>query len=598
MARSPTDNTEGDIRLTLLSDGRALPDTVQVLSVEVTLAVNKIPSARIVIADDSESDPSLRFAVSDSAALTPGKTIRIKAGYGALQAVIFEGVVIRHGVRFGALGGGKLVVECRDKAVAMTVGRKCANFVDMADSDIISKLIKSYPGLDAEVDATAVTHKELVQYDVSDWDFLLARAEVNGLVALVEAGKFTLKAPATGAAAALSVAYGVDLIEFDAELDARSQLASVGTVAWDPATQQVIEHDAKAPPVNVQGNIDGAALAKVLGLASYNLQSAVPLDAAGLKAWGASRQLKAAMARVRGTMRFQGSALARPGAIVQVSGVGKRFDGDTYLSSVTHTIASGEWITQAEFGMAPESLAERHELAAPLAAGLTAGVSGLQVGVVIKLDEDPESQYKVQVSLPVMRAETGGVWARLASHYGSDGVGSFFIPEIGDEVVLGFLNSDPSHPLILGSMYSSKRKPPYELSSDNFTKAIVTRGRLTLEFDDDKKVITLVTPGGNKIVLSDEAKSIELLDQSGNKVTLSPDGIVLDSPKDIQISAKGKLTLSAVGNIEVTGKADLKQQALNITSNASMSFSAKGASSAEVSATGQTTIKGAMVMIN
>jgi uncharacterized protein involved in type VI secretion and phage assembly len=516
----------------------------------VTRAVNKIPSARIVIADDDESDPTLRFAVSDSAALVPGKTVRISAGYGASRTDIFEGVVIRHGVRAGASGGGQLVVECRDRALGMTVGRKCANFIDMTDSDIIAELIKSYPGLGADVEATAVLHTERVQYDVSDWDFLLARAEVNGLVVLAEAGKLTVKAPATGAAAQLSVAYGVDLIDFDAELDAHSQLGSVECVAWDPATQE--------------------------------------------KAWAASRQLRAALARVRGHMRFQGSALARPGAIVQVSGVGQRFDGDAYLSSVTHTIAGGNWITQAEFGMAPESVAERRELAA----GLTAGVSGLQIGVVIKLDQDPDRQYKVQVALPVMRAQAGGVWARLASHYGSDGAGSFFIPEIGDEVVLGFLNSDPSHPLILGSMYSSRRKPPYELSADNFTKAIVTRSKLTLEFDDDKKAITLVTPGGNKIVVSDEARSIELQDQNGNKVTLSSDGIALDSPRDIQISAKGKLTLSALGNIDVTGAAELRQQALNITNTASIGFSAKGAISAEISATGQTIIKGAIVMIN
>jgi Rhs element Vgr protein len=580
MAHSPNLDAEGVVFLTLFSDGGPLAGTTEVMSVEVSLGVNKIPRARIVIADDD-------FAKSDSAALIPGKTVRIAAGYGASQSVIFEGLVIRHGVRADATGGAQLVLECRDRALAMTVGRKCATFIGMTDSDIIGALITSYPGLGADVEATAAVHTELVQYDVSDWDFLLARAEVNGLVVLAEAGKLTVKAPATGTAAQLSVAYGVDLLDFDAELDAHSQLGSVGCVAWDPATQDVIEREARAPMLNSQGNIDGATLAQVLGLASYTMQTAVPLDAAGLKAWAASRQLRAALARVRGQMRFQGSALARPGAIVEVSGVGQRFDGDTYLTSVTHIIASGNWITQAEFGMAPESEAERREL--------TAGVSGLQIGVVTKLDQDPDGQCKVQVSLPVTR---GGVWARLASHYGSDGAGSFFIPEIGDEVVLGFLNSDPSHPLILGSMHSSRRKPPYELTADNFTKAIVTRSKLKLEFDDDKKAITLVTPGGNKVVVSDEARSIALQDQNGNTVTLSAEGIALDSPRDIQIAAKGKLTLSALGDIEVTGAADLKQQALNISNTASIGFSARGAISAEVSAAGQTTINGAIVLIN
>jgi Rhs element Vgr protein len=597
MAQSPLDNSAGDVRVTILSKGQALPDDAEVLSVEVTRAANRIPSARIVLLDDSDSDEAQRFALSEGELFAPGAAITIKVGYGSAEDEIFSGVVIRHGVRIGPFGRGRLVVDCRDKAVAMTVGRKCANYVDQSDADILTKLIGAH-GLQSDVAATTVTHKELVQYDVSDWDFLLARAEANGLVALVDAGKVTVASPVTSGEAVLGVAYGVDLIEFDGELDARSQLAAVTSVAWDPATQAVLEQEAKPPTLNAQGNLDAAALAKVVALDSYRMHTAATLDTEGLKAWAAARQLRAGLARVRGHLRFRGSALAKPGTLLDVQGVGKRFDGAAWLSAVTHLIAEGDWTTEAEFGMAPDSLSERGELAAPQAAGLTAGVSGLQIGVVKKLDEDPEAQYKVQVELPLTQAETAGVWARLATHYGSDGVGSFFIPEIGDEVVLGFLNSDPSHPLILGSLYSSKRKPPYELTAENNTKAVVTRGKLRIEFDDDKKVVTVTTPGNNKIVLSDDGKSILLQDQNSNKVTLDESGITLDSPKDIALKAKGKISLEAVGNIALDSKADLKQDALNIASTAKMGYTAKGSASAELSASGQTTVKGAIVMIN
>ena len=60
---------------------------------------------------------------------------------------------------------------------------------------------------------------------------------------------------------------------------------------------------------------------------------------------------------------------------------------------------------------------------APLTSGFVPGVNGLQAGVVKKLDADPEGQYKIQVSVPVLQAETDGVWARLASFYGSNGIG-------------------------------------------------------------------------------------------------------------------------------------------------------------------------------
>jgi uncharacterized protein involved in type VI secretion and phage assembly len=204
------------------------------------------------------------------------------------------------------------------------------------------------------------------------------------------------------------------------------------------------------------------------------------------------------------------------------------------------------------------------------------------------------------VRVPVMEASGQMmVWARLLQFYASNTFGAFFVPEIGDEVVLGYFNHDPSHPVILGSLYSKNRKPPYTPEAENNTKAIVTRTKLKVEFDEKDKVITIITPGNNKIVLSDKDKSILLQDQNNNIVKLNPDGILMDSPKDIKINAKCVITIDAVGKISVTSSsADVAVSALNITNTANFGFTAKGNATAELSATGQTTVKGAMVMIN
>ena len=165
-------------------------------------------------------------------------------------------------------------------------------------------------------------------------------------------------------------------------------------------------------------------------------------------------------------------------------------------------------------------------------------------------------------------------------------------------MVIGYLNNDPSNPVVLGSLYSSQLAPPYELTADNVTKAIVTRSDLKIEFDDEKKVITLITPGKNKLILSDDEKSILLQDQNGNKLELNENGILLDSPKDISITAKGKISVEAVGEIGISSKADISVEGLNVNHSANVGFVAKGSASAELSASGQTTVKGAMVMIN
>lgn len=587
--------SDGVLSFSITCDGEPLPDIVQVVAIETNHSTNRIPSAVITVIDGDM--PNAAFPVADQGIFKPGTKVVISAGYDLTVKPIYSGVVVRHSVRISGDNQARLIIECRDPALAMTVGRKNANYVDQSDDQIIAALIGAHAGLSAAVDSTGVSYKELVQYYVSDWDYMMARAEANGLLVTVDGGKVTVAAPASGAAV-LKVTYGMDMMEFQAELDARWQLASVTATSWDLASLAVLEKSAKPLALTGQGDLDSAALAKVLGAGEYGLQTAAPLDSAALGAWTRARQTKAALARIRGRVRFQGCALAKPAVLITLAGVGKHFNGDVIASNVVHRLEEGNWTTEVEFGMPSYWFADEHQLHAPEAAGLTAGIAGLHIGLVMKLDADPEGQYKVQVSVPLMKAATAGVWARLSTYYGSAGFGAFVVPEVGDEVILGFFNNDPSCPVILGSLYSSKHVPPYELTADNNIKALVTRSKLRMIYDDEKKVITFITPGNNKVVISDDAKSILLQDQNSNKVELSPSGILLDSPKDITIKAAGKVAISAVQNVEAAAQMDVKVSGLNINHNANVGFVAKGAATAELSAAGQTTVKGALVMIN
>jgi len=596
MAGSPLLDSDGILSFVVMANGVAIANTIEVVSLEITHSINRIATAKLVFSDGDM--PAASFPHSDADAFVPGTEIKIQLGYSEQLKDIFTGIIIKHAITIDGVNDARLIIECKDKALAMTRGRKNANFIDMKDSDIIRQLIDDYPGLTATVDVTTVQHKELVQYYASDWDFMLARAEVNGLLVTLDAGKVNVKAPDGASAPVLALTYGNDMLSFEAELDARNQYTSVEASSWDLATLAITQQNAASAALTKQGNITGATLANVLALNKLQLQSDVPLVNGSLTAWAKAQQTKSELSRIRGRVSFQGSALVKPGDLITLNAVGDRFNGNVFVSSVMHRAQDGNWITTVEFGLAASWFTEAHALEAPLTSGMSAGINGLHIGIVKKLDADPEAQYKVQVSIPIMQAETDGVWARLGNFYGSNGFGSFFIPEIGDEVILGFLNDDPSHPVILGSLYSSKHKPPYELTADNFIKAIVTRSKLKMEYDDDKKIITLITPANNKVVISDEGKSILLQDQTNNKVELTTSGISLDSPKDISISAKGKISLEAVGNVEITSKADVKASGLNISHTANVGFTAKGNATAEVSASGNTTIKGAMVLIN
>jgi Rhs element Vgr protein len=592
---SPSINSTEVVNLTVYSNGSAIDNLINVHSVEVEKRVNSISRAKIVILDGDM--PSMDFPVSAADTFKPGTAIKICAGYGKSEETVFEGLIVRHGISISGDNFSRLVVECRDKAVKMTIGRNNAAYVDSSDSDIIKKLIGNH-GLSNDVTSTSETHKELVQYYSTDWDFMLSRAEANGHIVLVNNGKVTVKPPETAATPVLSVTYGTDLMEFHAEINAASQFKKVEGSSWDPATQkEIVSQTASPQGINLQGDLTSDVLADVVGPATYRLQTSAPTNAAVLGSWANGCQVKAELAKICGVMKFQGSAKADIGTSIELFGVGNRFNGKVFVSAVIHTIADGNWLTSAEFGLSPEWFADRRDLVAPPASGLLPGIEGLHSGVVTKLDGDPEVQNKIQVEIPVL-GKGNLVWARFAQFYGSEQFGSFFVPEVGDEVILGYFNNDPSYPVILGSLYSSKRKPAYELTQNNFIKAIVTKSKLKLEFNDDKKTITITTPSNNKIVLSDDEKSILLQDQNNNKVLLDSSGITLDSPKDIKLTAKGKISLDAVSEIGVTAKADVKLSGLNINNSANVGFVAKGTATAELSASGQTTVKGAIVMIN
>lgn len=596
MPESPMINSSAAVKLVIFSQGRQIDDAIEILSVSITNSINKIPFAKIELVDGDM--PNKDFPISNSNDFKPGSEIKIEAGYGQSAESIFQGIVVRHGIKISRNNQSRLLIECRDKAVAMTIGRHNASYIDSKDSDVISSLISNYSGLSSDVQATASVYCELVQYYCSDWDFLLSRAEVNGLLVCVEDGKLSVKPPQTSGSAELKLTYGEDLIEFHADIDARTQLAEVSTVSWDPETQELIEEKAGPQTLNRQGDLTSKTLSEVAGPKSFRLQTQGLLEKAALKEWAEGQQLKAGLARIRGRMKFQGSSRAKPGSLIELNGVGDRFNGDVFVSAVSHQIVAGNWVSEVDFGMSPDWFAEQRDLVAPPAAGLVPGVEGLQIGVVLQLDQDPDSQKRVKVSVPILGAESEGVWARLANFHASNNFGAFFIPEIGDEVLLGYLNNDPSNPVVLGSLYSGKNPPPYELTADNFIKALVTRSQLKIEFDDEKQIITVITPAENKLVLSDEDKSILMQDENGNKIELNADGITIESPRDINIKAQGKITVDAIGEVGVSSKADVSVAGMNVNHEAQVGFVAKGNASAELSASGQTTVKGAMVMIN
>ena len=457
----------------------------------------------------------------------------------------------------------------------MTTGLKNRYYEDKKDSDILEEIIGRY-GLAKEVAVTKPALREVVQYEATDWDFALCRAEANGLLVMVEDDMLKINPPDLGQKPVLDVGFGATILELDAEIDARLQSTEIKTYSWNATDQEVIEADATEPATTATGNLTPAALAQVLGSDAHQLWHGGKLATPELQAWADGRLLRERLAKVRGRARFQGSAEVLPGKLITLSGIGDRLQGKVLIAGVRHQFAGGNWETDVQFGLSPEPFAQTYNLRPLPAAGLLPGVSGLQTGVVTKLKGDPEGEDRIKVRLPLVSSQEEGSWARIATLDAGNGRGTYFRPEIGDEVIIGFLHDDPRYPVVLGMCHSSSKPAPVPPSDENHEKGYVSREKLKMTFNDETNVMAFETPAGNKITLSEDDKAIKLEDQHGNKITMDDKGITIESIKDLILKSAKDLTAKGM-NLELT---------------AQTAFKAQGTGSAELSSGTSTTVKG------
>ena len=573
----------------ILVDGQEINPVYQVLSLAIDTEVNRIPVAKIILRDGDAS--SRTFEISDTGDLIPGKKIMIKIGLDGDNNLAFKGIITKQCIKVKENGNGELHIDCRHEAVKMTVGRKSQYFENLKDNRLFDELIGKYSGLQSDTEETKLEHKELVQHDLTDWDFMLLRAAANAMLVNINEDTVKISKPHTSADPVLQVTYGTSILEFEAEMDARTQWKNVKAVSWDYANQQLFEADtSEASSFTQHGNIAGSSLAETINLSEYELHHSGHVLEQELQDWVDGVMLRSRLAKIRGRARVTGFSGIKPGDMVKLEGVGDRYRGNAFVTAVKHEIGNGQWDTHIQFGLDPDPYTQIHkDVSDTPAAGLTGAIHGLQIGVVVQLENDPDGEDRIRVRIPVIDAADQGIWTRMASLDAGNDRGAFFRPEIGDEVIVGFINGDPSDPVVLGMLNSSAKPAPIVAKDVNHEKGFTTRSKMHLQFNDDTKTITIDTPAGNSITIDEQGMKIEIKDQNSNKITMDTSGIKLESPMNVEIKAGVNLTLSAAASLTI-GAASLGVKADG-------NLSLEGAL-AKLSAQGITEISGSLVKIN
>jgi Rhs element Vgr protein len=599
MADSPIHDEIDLPSCTVLIEGSEMAKDYPLLSIRIIQEINKISVAKLVLVDGDPTIPN--FKISESGDFDPGKNIEIKLGYHQKEDSAFSGVVVSHDLRVRSNGGIKsseLIVTCKDTAFAMTLTRKSKNYVKKKDSDVIAEIINGYSGVTNKIDATTVEHPNLVQFNCTDWDFMLSRSDANGLVVINDQGKLTVEKPDLSGTSVLKYNYGSDVISFTGEMDSAKQLDKVEFQSWDSEKLALVKSSGSEPSSdNPLGDLSGKKLAEVHNKQNLELYTSIPEDTNLLKSWADAHILHSRLSKILGFVSSVGTTKAEVGKLIDLEGFGTHFNGKAYTTKVVHHFERKFWGTEVGFGLRHQTYTERGEIEGPSALGMLPGISGLHIGKVKKIDGDPKSEYRVQVDIPFIEESGEGIWARLGQTHATSDAGFYFYPNVGDEVVLGFVNNDPRHAVILGSLYGKKNKSPFTPEAENKDKGIITKNNLKITFDDKDKILILETPGGQKISLDDKGKSLKIEDQNKNSILLDSAGITLNSDKDITLKAGGKINITSKGVTEVKSSADFKANGINVTIKASAKIGLEGATG-ELKSSGPLTVKGAIVNIN
>ena len=157
---------------------------------------------------------------------------------------------------------------------------------------------------------------------------------------------------------------------------------------------------------------------------------------------------------------------------------------------------------------------------------------------------DPDGQGRVKVTLP-WSPDTGSgqynTWARLATFMGGNNRGSWFIPDVNDEVLIVFEGGDPRRPYVIGGLWNGNDAPPDSMdgAGNNYRKVLRSRNgvKLTLDDTDGQEKFIAETPGGQRITLKDGPGAVEIVDSNGNSIKLETSGITVTASAKVTINA-------------------------------------------------------------
>jgi uncharacterized protein involved in type VI secretion and phage assembly len=465
-------------------------------------------------------------------------TVNATGAEGSLQ---FRGIVLQvEADRFSGHTGNVIISGC-SPTIVLDNGPHCKSWEKKAIKNIVQDVLKHFPQnlLQPQVSPSyPETLAYTVQYKQTAWQFLNYICSQYGEWLFYDGNQLNIGALKSSAATSLT--FGSNISRFSMALQV--QPANSQMMAYDYLNHEVYN----STPQSIESKAGLNDLGKHVLQASNNVYATQPKIwnnqfVSNKKQLDDAVNIRTAM-QSSNTVRFSGSSShpgVKLGGTINVQGQNMySLSGENYgeytILSVSHYF-DGNGNYNNEFSAVPSSIKVPPVRVANMPHSETQSA-------LVTDNHDPKGLGRVRVKMHWMNGAEKTPWIRVTSPHGGGGKGMFFIPEIGEEVIIGFEGDSPVKPYVIGTVYHGKASNTYS-NGGNDVKALQTRS-------------------GNKVIMNDADGSVFVEDKDGNSMLIDGAGnitiksnntVTIDATNEITFKTK-KITMLAENEIDMQSK--------------------------------------------
>jgi phage protein D len=476
---------------------------------------------------------------------------------------MIEGEITGIEMHFNEKSEAPIIVRGYDISHRLHRGRHNRSFLNETDTDIVNKIAKEVGIKTGRISDSGEPHEYVFQENQTNMEFLRERAARIGFELFVLGDRLHFCKPQSQDS--ITLKWLVDISHFSTRITSAEQVSAVEVRSWDYTQKKLITSTASSEKVITKaGNQRGSSVST-----EYNLNNKPPKMTVVDQPVSTAKQAEA-MAQalcdelggeyVYADAKAEGNPKIRPGKVIKLEEMGDRFSGTYYVTETRHFYNQRIYTTDFSVrGLRSGSLLTTISPQVHLQPGQT-----FLVGIVTD-NKDPKNWGRVKVKFPTLTEEHTSHWARVVALGAANNRGFHCLPEVNDEVLVGFEHGDIHRPYIIGGVWNGKDAPP-EKVNDSIQggkvrlRTIKTRTGHTLQFVEEDKGgsktgVRLQTTKGHKIYLNDSEACIEIETKGGHKIKMDDQAksISLDSTGNLSLKAKGNIEIKANGTITVNG---------------------------------------------